>query len=105
MKKSLKNYGQDIIMAFSPPVVGCLAKKACKRGGSRAPQDPPGYALVASHTRPLENVMLLLLSCLNKGSSFIISYRIAYTSCVPGSTYHTKRAEEPRRSLFGEAGL
>ena len=33
-------------MAFSPPVVGCLVKKCLQKGGSRAPQDPPGYALV-----------------------------------------------------------
>ena len=31
-------------MAFSPPIVGCLAKKRLAKGGSRAPQDPPGYA-------------------------------------------------------------
>ena len=35
------HYGQDIVMAFSPPVVGCSVKKACKRGGSRAPQEHP----------------------------------------------------------------
>ena len=40
------HYGQDIVMAFSPPVVGCLVKKGLQKGGSRAPQDPPGYALV-----------------------------------------------------------
>ena len=39
------NYGQDIVMAFSPPVVGCLVKKGLQKGGSRALQDPPGYAL------------------------------------------------------------
>ena len=43
-KKGLFNYGQEIVMAFSPPVVGCLVKKVCKRRGSEAPQDPPGYA-------------------------------------------------------------
>jgi len=34
-------------MAFSPPVVGCLVKAGLKKGGLRAPQDPPppGYAL------------------------------------------------------------
>ena len=32
-------------MAFSPPVLGCLVKKGLQKGGSRAPQDPPGYAL------------------------------------------------------------
>ena len=40
------HYGQDIVIAFSPPVVGWLVKKALQKGGSRAPQDPPGYALV-----------------------------------------------------------
>ena len=34
-----------IVMAFSPRnIVGCLLKKAHK-GGSRAPQEPPRYAL------------------------------------------------------------
>ena len=41
LKKGLLNYGQYIVMAFSPPVVGCLLGKG---GGSRAPQDPSGYA-------------------------------------------------------------
>ena len=45
LKKALFYYGQDIVMAFSPPVVGCLVKKSLAKGGSRAPQDPPGYAL------------------------------------------------------------
>ena len=40
LKKGLLNYGQDIVMVFLPPVVGCLVKKG---GGSRAPQDA-GYA-------------------------------------------------------------
>ena len=44
-KKGLFNYGQDIVMAFSPPVVGCLVKKGLQKWGSRAPEDPPGYAL------------------------------------------------------------
>ena len=37
----------NIIMAFSPRnIVGCLLKKSLQRGGgSRAPQDPPSYAL------------------------------------------------------------
>ena len=45
LEKGLSNYGQDIVMAFSPPVVGCLVKKGFQKGGSRAPHDPPGYAL------------------------------------------------------------
>ena len=39
------HYGQDIVMAFSPHLVGCLVKKGLQKWGSRAPQDPPGYAL------------------------------------------------------------
>ena len=38
--KGLFNYGQEIVMAFSPPVVGCLVKKGLQKGGSQAPQDP-----------------------------------------------------------------
>ena len=43
-KKGLFNYGQDIVMAFSPPVVGCLVKKGLKKGGQGHPRTPPGYA-------------------------------------------------------------
>ena len=32
-KQGLFNYGQDIVMAFSPPVVGCLVKKGLQKGG------------------------------------------------------------------------
>ena len=40
------HYGQDIVMAFSLPVVRCLVKRGSQKEGSRAPQDPPlGYAL------------------------------------------------------------
>ena len=46
-KQGLLNYGHDIVMAFSPPVVGRLVKKGLQKGASRAPQDPPGYALCA----------------------------------------------------------
>ena len=35
----------QIVMSFSPPVVGCLLQKAHKRGGSQAPQDPPATPL------------------------------------------------------------
>ena len=48
LKKGPFNYGQDTVIAFSAPIVGCLVKKGLqKKGGSRAPQDPPGYALEA----------------------------------------------------------
>ena len=40
-KEGLFSYGQDIVMAFSPSVVGSLVKKGLQKGGSRAPQDPP----------------------------------------------------------------
>ena len=41
LRKGLFNYGQDIVMAFSPPAVGCLVKKGLQKGGSRPPQDRP----------------------------------------------------------------
>ena len=44
IKKGFFNYGQDIVMAFSPPVVCCLAKKSLQKGGHRHPRTPPGYA-------------------------------------------------------------
>ena len=40
-KHGLFNYGQDIVMAFSPPVVGCLVKKCLQKGGSWGARDPP----------------------------------------------------------------
>ena len=45
-KEELFNYGQDIVMAFSPPVVGCLVKNGLEKGGSREPLDPPGRPMV-----------------------------------------------------------
>ena len=33
LKKGLLNYGQYIVMAFSPPLVGCLVKKNLQKGG------------------------------------------------------------------------
>ena len=46
-KKGFFSYGQDIVTAFSPSVVGSLVKKGLQKGGSRAPQDPPANALDA----------------------------------------------------------
>ena len=47
LKKGLFNYCQDIVMAFSPPVVGCTelcsAKKGLQKGGSRATPMIPGF--------------------------------------------------------------
>ena len=48
LKKGLFNYGQDIVMAFSPPVLGCLVKKSLQKGGHGHPRTPPGYALAAN---------------------------------------------------------
>ena len=48
--------GQDIVMASSPPVVGCLVKKGLQKGGSRAPQDPPGYALAYTDHKNIQRV-------------------------------------------------
>ena len=46
-KQGRFNYGQDIVMAFSPPVEGCLVKKGLQEGGSRAPQAPLATPLYA----------------------------------------------------------
>ena len=42
----------QIFMSFLPPVVGCLLKTWLTKGGggSREPQDPPGYAPVTIAT-------------------------------------------------------
>ena len=36
-KKGLFNYGQDIVMPLSPPVVGCLGKKGLQKQGNGHP--------------------------------------------------------------------
>ena len=38
-QKVLFNYGQDIVMAFSPLLQVVIVKKGLQKGGSRAPQD------------------------------------------------------------------
>ena len=41
----------QIVMSFSPPVVGCLLKKSSQKGGGhRHPRTPPGYAPVITCT-------------------------------------------------------
>ena len=50
----------QIFMSFLQPVVGCLLKTwLTKGGGSRAPQDPPGYAPVKTS----ESLKCQLTSC------------------------------------------
>ena len=44
-KSFLAIYGQDIVMAFSPSVVGSLVKKGLQKGGVTGTPGPPGYAL------------------------------------------------------------
>ena len=39
-QKGLFNYGQDIVTAFSPPVVCCLAKKGLQKGSHGHPRTP-----------------------------------------------------------------
>ena len=46
--------GQDIVMAFSPPVVGCLVKKGTQRGGHEHPRTPLATPL---------NCILLIVFC------------------------------------------
>ena len=47
-KQGVFNYGQDIVVAFSPPVAGCLVKKGLAKGGVTGTTGPPGYVLVAN---------------------------------------------------------
>ena len=64
VKKGLFNYGQNIVMAFSPPVVSCLVKKGLQEeGGSRAPRNPPGYAYVTEQKKcqSMYNTLCILL--------------------------------------------
>ena len=51
LKKGLFNYGQDIFMAFSPPIVGCLVNKGLQKGAHRHPRTPLAVAmhLYSSH--------------------------------------------------------
>ena len=101
-KQELFNYGQDIVMAFSPPVVGCLVKKCLQKGRSRAPQDPPlpVYALEKArlikhckeHTtsfpgfspaekspgNEVEEYIYIILSNISKGTAFL---HLGVTNC------------------------
>ena len=44
-KKGLFNYGQDIVMAFSPLLQVVIVKKGLQKGGATGtPGPPPGYA-------------------------------------------------------------
>ena len=54
LKKSLKNYGQDIVMAFSPPVVGCLVKKGLQKGEVTSTPGPPLATPLAAYNRKIE---------------------------------------------------
>ena len=40
-KKGLVSYGQDIVMAFSPSVVGSLVNKGLQKGGITGTPEPP----------------------------------------------------------------
>ena len=56
----------NIIMAFSPRnTVGCMLKKKAYKGGggSRAPQDPPSYALVIENMAVVEYESTSKFSC------------------------------------------
>ena len=46
----------QIVMLFSPPVVGCLLKKGLQKEGTRAPQDPLATPLLTLHS-PLQPYM------------------------------------------------
>ena len=83
-KQELFNYGQDIVMAFSPPVVGCLVKKCLQKGKSRAPQDPPPpsavYALEKARLiKHCKEYIYIILSNISKGTPPFL--RLGVTNC------------------------
>ena len=47
------HYGQDIVMVFSPPVLGCLVKKGLQRGFTGTPGPPLATPLVSAFARRL----------------------------------------------------
>ena len=55
LKKGPFNYGQDTVIAFSAPIVGCLVKKGLqKKGGQGHPRTPlatPLRLLVCSYLK------------------------------------------------------
>ena len=53
LKKGLFNHGQDIVIAFSPPVVGCFVKKGFQKGITGTP-GPPWLRLCFWVTVPKE---------------------------------------------------
>ena len=63
------HYGQGIVMASSPPVVGCLVKKGLQKGWSRAPQDLPWL-------RPCEHTSRANAGWLGSFKKSIILYRL-----------------------------
>ena len=74
------HYGQDIVMAFSPPVVGCLVKKGLQKGGGggvTGTQGPPlGYA--PDGEKQVEHALLLSLELL----SFVLSFNYSFNHLV-----------------------
>ena len=69
-----------IVMAFSPRnIVGCLLKKGLQRGGeTRAPQDPPRYALVCFSEKIIHEINTLFYSFVwnGKGDKIKLSVMI-----------------------------
>ena len=48
------HYGQDIVVAFSLPFVGCLVKKGLQKGVHGHPRTSLGYALAIGLTHRLQ---------------------------------------------------
>ena len=71
------HYGQGIVMAFSPPVVGCLVKKGLQKGGSRAPQDSPWLrpCLICS------NILLICSNSFLKFALTMLNLQLLYLIC------------------------
>jgi len=58
----------QIVIAFSPPVVGCLLKNSLQKGGSRAPQVPLATPL---GTVRFEDALLMRNRALNCLAMFV----------------------------------
>ena len=66
-------------------IVGCLLTKRLTKGGSRAPQDPPGYALVFDSVTCVVMFSLLCVELCNETFySFIKSGKLASRLTVDG---------------------
>ena len=93
----------QIVMSFSPPVVGCLLKKAHKRGGHRHPRTPPGYAPANSYLSVTKQIIFALFkdtSCLITNLKHRCSPRSVLRTASRTSFNFGKKNATRRRQAF-----